>query len=191
MNGPTIGVCGFGRCGSSMVMEMLYRGGIPLVAGTQPISRELPDLERVADLTPEDLAGRAVKLLDYHTRAPLPQAQQWRFVWIDRNAMEQARSTAKFLKGIAGIRLPAGSTRDLARSYRRDRDPALARLRSVGTVVVLNYERVLNDPLHAALTLKRIAPTLQVMPAAEAVHHRDPQCAVGLDFEHTGQAPHG
>ena len=92
-----IGVCGFGRCGSSMVTEMLAAGGVPLATTTNLTSYEI-DLDALPNLGPDDFAGRAVKLLDMlHQGFTIPtDGIDWRFIWIDRNAREQALSIYKF-----------------------------------------------------------------------------------------------
>lgn len=200
---PTIGVCGFGRCGSTMLMAMLTAGGVRAVDGTSTHSGELPDLAAIANLTADQLAGRAVKLLDWTLRAPLPPAPAWSFVWIDRDRVQQARSTVKFLHAIGALRRPNDDAPDgaherwasdvrrtiltLDASYRRDRPRALAALRSAGPVVVLNYEQVLANPRRAVRHLRRIAPNLDGPAAVAAVHQRDGKCRPDLTFE----ASHG
>lgn len=179
---PTIGVCGFGRCGSTMVMAMLDAGGCPPVAGSQPGSYELVDILDAYSLSPDQLAGRAVKLLDHQADLGFPAARSWRFVWIDRDSTEQARSVVKFLQSI-GMPTPDGLEQRLAHSYRTDRPGALGQLRRRGPVTVLRYERVLADPRKAAKRLRHVWAGLDVLAAASAVHDRDSRCLPDLDFE--------
>lgn len=166
---PTIGVCGFGRCGTSMTMAMLAAGGVP-IAGQDSPPYELPDLR---DAWSMDLTGKAVKLLDVVLRAEaVPYAPEWRFVWLDRDHVEQARSAVRFLSA-AGYPVPPDAAARFRDSYRRDRPDALRLLRGAGPVLVLRYERVLEDPRRAARRLKTLWPELDVKAAAGAVERRD------------------
>lgn len=190
----SVGVCGFGRCGSTMVMAMLDAGGIPPVAGTDPRSFELQDLGVLAGLAGEDLDARAVKLLDavlYYEdpRNVMPAVDvDWRFVWLDRKPGEQARSQVKFLEGLVGVQLRRGAVTELRRSYERDRLKALDRLGALGEVLVLPYEHVLRDPQAAAAQLREFTRPIhngwfKTYDAAQAVHRRDGRCRPDLAFE--------
>jgi hypothetical protein len=189
---PTVGVCGFGRCGSTMVMAMLAAGGIPTVPGADPHSHEqIAGPSSLASIPRDALPGRAVKLLDavlYPDRAPLPVPPGgWLFLWLDRDAKEQAKSFAKFLKltGITNL-FPEDIAR-VRRSYRRDRPRALAGLRAIGVVRTDDYEMALWNPRtftrHLAEFLAGGGLTLNRDAAAAVIHRRTPKCAPGLDFE--------
>lgn len=177
-----VGVCGFGRCGSTMVMQMLDAGGLPPVDGTQPGSYELPGIDIVYQRGPAYFEGRAVKLLDAPLRFGAPLASSWQFVWLDRDRMEQAKSQVKFFDLIVGERLPPEAVGIFADSYAVDRPKVLGFLRRTGHVLVLRYEDVLRYPLKAAKHLRKVFPDLDVQAAAAVVHERDgacrPDCAV-------------
>lgn len=189
---PTIGVCGFGRCGSTMAMSMLKAGGIPFVDGSDPDTGELSNL--ALDSLSMPLEGRAVKLLDWILCSDLPPAN-WRFIWLDRDPIEQAKSTAKFLAPLDVVD-DGMDLQWLADSYNRDRPYALTLLRSVGPVLVLEYGRVLAQPKKAA---KQIAMFLagsdgtspvpasnlwfDVRSSAVVVHRRDWRCRPDFAFE--------
>lgn len=175
-----VGVCGFGRCGSTMVMGMLDAGGLAPAPGSQMGSYELTDI-RNAWFTP--LAGRAVKLLDSVLHFGVPDAPAWRFVWLDRDPVEQAKSMLKLMSPFTRGEFAPDAVDRLARSYEADRPRALGRLRKHGDVLVLQYERVLANPRKAAKQLRRVHPELEVDRAASVVHDRDGACRDGLDFE--------
>jgi hypothetical protein len=174
-----------------MAMAMLKAGGVPFVDGSHPDSGEL------THLGPDTLAavrqGGAVKLLDWVLRVDLSSAD-WRFIWLDRDPHEQARSTAKFIAGFGfGDEIDVGV---LAASYGRDRPVALGRLRALGPVLVLGYERVLAQPKKAARQIGRFVagvdglgatrPTelwFDVKAAAAVVHQRDGRCRPDLAIE--------
>ena len=194
----SVGVCGFGRCGSTMLMAMLDAGGIPPVVGSSDRGYEHPDVPTLADLDPADLDRRAVKLLDAVLyREPLSRVlptADWRFVWLDRKPGEQARSHLKFVQGVLGLPPRRGAVTALRDSYDRDRPRALARLRDLGPVLELRYEHVLRDPLAAAHVLRDFLwpvheGQFKIWPASQAVHRRDGRCRPDLAFELDGEVP--
>lgn len=181
---PAVGVCGFGRCGSTMLMSMLVAGGCPPGGADRPPYECDP-----ASLHGRDLAGRCVKLLDPGETAQVlaGPTRQWRFVWLDRNPLEQAKSHIKFLTVMApltGIRPNSQAAERLAAGYAQDRPAILGALRRVGPVLVLDYERVLAQPRKTAKLLKReVWPLLHVESAAAVVHKRDGACRPDLATE--------
>lgn len=181
----TIGVTGFGRCGSSMVMAMLDAGGVPPIVGSAERSYELSDLGGLWAMAEEHLRGRAVKLLDSVTYYGVPPVDEWRFVWIDRNYRQQAKSMVKFAE-MVGLPRYEGDEDALAASYAADRPTTLNLYRAAGKVLVLKYEAVLADPLKAARALHCLVPHLDVDAAAAVVHRRSPECRPDLTFELTG-----
>jgi len=183
-----IGVCGFPRCGSSMTMRMLHAGGIEPVEGSSPVSYELPGLAEFADHDPTMLIGRAVKLLDYvqwYGTDALPNVP-WRFIWLDRNSRQQARSFVKFVSAVGGALTDADVPR-IRSSFEQDRASCVAALQDVGPVLVLKYERTLRDPMAAGRQLEEFCGVLG-LAAAVMVHDRSPECAPDLAFEMQGVA---
>lgn len=190
---PSIGVCGYPRCGSSMFMAMLEAGGIPPVDGSAARSYELLDGLSRANIAKAVVPGRAVKILDFvlHPDGGVKGIENpevdWRFVWIDRDLRDQARSTVKFGRVIGGFDA-TGSENLLVASFVRDRPIALLRLRKIGPVLVLRYDEILRDPVAATEKLGEFVgiPTFSALPAAVVVHDRSPRCAPDLIFEGTG-----
>lgn len=184
-----VGVCGFGRCGSTMLMAMLDAGGCPPAGDVSHRSYELTADQPPTSIT---LIGHAVKLLELPSE-PVPAAPAWRFVWLDRDLEQQAASQVKFLRAVAPELLlrtdDMAARRQLMYSYTRDRPKALGALRRLGPVLALDYERVLRGPRKTARLLRRdIWPALDVDAAAGVVHERDGTCRPDLSFETTGLA---
>ena len=182
--GPAVGVCGFGRCGSTMLMSMLVAGGMrPGNAGHPPYEGD------PASLRGRDLGGTCVKLLFGGRMADIPAGPTaaWRFVWLDRDPMEQAKSYAKVLRTLAPVtgNVPAvGSEARVAEVYEQDRPALLGGLRRIGPTLVLDYERVLAQPRKTARLLRReVFPALDVDAAAAVVHKRGPACLPDLAVE--------
>ena len=187
---PAIGVCGFGRCGSTMMMSMLIAGGMPTVEGTSLSSFEAEDFARLFQYGPDELDGRAVKLLTLvEAYGTAPPASAWKFVWLDRDPGQQALSMMKFMIGL-GMKPPPKSggefimqTRQLSASFRRDRPKLLGMLNKIGPVTVLSFEDVLNRPARAVRTLAKLYPDLDRQAAIAAVHDRGPKALPNLDVE--------
>ena len=175
----TIVVAGLGRCGSSMLMQMLHLGGVPCVgdwpAFEDPRARHVVTREFV-----QACAGQAVKVLDPH-RTGLPG--NVRVVWLDRDRQQQAESHAKFLRLLTGVNPPREQRRKLPGALLRDTHAAMALIGS-RPLIRLRFEEVLRHPLKAAELLAGfVGVPMDCGRAAGAVRARGPECAPGLDME--------
>jgi len=180
-----VGVCGFGRCGSTMAMMMLAAGGLPPVDGCELPPHELGSIDEAWHAAAQ---GRSIKLLGPVTEYPITTRVRWRFLWLDRDPVEQARSTIKFVRvfGLAGEADESDVARvaRMARTYRRDRSRMLGKLHGLGQVVKLQYELALLDPRRAAQQLRDgLWPALDIDAAAAVVHDRDGRCLPDLSVE--------
>ncbi len=183
MSRPVVIVSGFGRCGSSVVMQMLEAGGFPCVG-------DFPSFEdmHVAVMGPIDRAwflshsGRAMKVLDPHQNL-IPRDVPVRAIWLDRDVIQQARSHAKFLRLVAGMPIPDDYPRNVAESLRKDRPGIYAYLGN-GPVLTLTFERVLAAPAAMAAEINRfVCGHLDESAMAKAVRWRPALCAPGMDME--------
>ncbi len=185
-----VGVCGFGRCGSTMTMQMLVAGGLPAGNASEPPYEG--DREAIVG---KDFTGTCVKLLDeYVTAAAVAgPTRAWRFIWLDRDPYEQGCSYLKFLNWMApatGISGAGYTPQQVANTYGRDRPGRIAQLNATGTLLVLDYERVLLRPRKAAARIRRdIFPHLDVAAAAAQVHQRDGRCLPDLAVEESFHTP--
>ena len=178
-----VAVCGFPRSGSSMTMRMLDRGGVPPVPGADDTSYELHNLQAVNELPSPDLVGHAVKLLDSALWIPLRDDIEWRFIWLERDRREQARSQIKFLKGIGGLVWPDAERRLMA-TYKYDEPQAVDELRSRGKLHRMTYKGTLANPRLAADRLaKFVEEPFDAAAAAAVVESRTERCAPDLSFE--------
>lgn len=166
------------------MMGALDAGGIPPNSHASPLSYETSadDLYRLARVIEP---GRSIKLLDWVLHAPLPDAD-WRFVWLDRDRRQQAKSQVKFISTIMDLDLGPVAPAMFMRSYRTDRPRALARLNDVGPVHVVAFEDLLADPTQAMRDVAAfLAPdwTLDPFVAAATIHRRSPECLPDLAVE--------
>jgi hypothetical protein len=158
---------------------MLAAGGLGPAAGSDRHSFELPDIR---DAYGKPLAGTSVKLLDAVLHFGIPKAPSWRFVWLDRDPVEQAKSTLK-LMAATGAEFVDDAVERMVAGHEADRPRALGMLRRHGEVVVMQYERVLINPRKAAKLLRQVFPALDVDAAAAVVHERDGKCREDLAVE--------
>lgn len=176
---PKIIVAGLGRCGTSMVCQMLAAGGLR-VAG------QWPDYETAEPWN--ETGWQVAKLLDPH-RQPLGDWMRGSLVfWLDRKPIEQAASQGKLL----GFHLSRAERKDMAALILRDRCASQRRLRMAGHhPLVFDFERILRTPYQTADQFDHWLKEwfgyhgFRADLAAEVVHDkRSPACAPDLSMEH-------
>lgn len=182
-------VSGFGRCGSSLVMQMLNAGGMPC-AGEYPAFEAAESSGHLggASISAEWLAsipGHAVKILDPQN-GRIPRSVCC-VIWCSRDYHEQARSQAKFA-AMFGMPVNRDTVRAFEESYRRDKPAAVKSLLRTGTsgIMEVRFDDLLRNPQDEA---RKIADycctTLDVEKMATQVRRRSPLCAPGMDMELT------
>lgn len=180
-------VSGLGRCGSSLVMQMLAAGGHPVF---EPEEALPPAYENVAALgLPQRheflqrAHGTALKVLDPH-KFRLPAIHHYRVIWCDRDPREQAKSQMKFLGAMFGVARSRDDRRAIERGLRRDRGACLALFLKMprASLLVVRFEDLLSWPLAAAEKIARFAGLPQSAEAAMAgrVVRRSPLCFDGM-----------
>jgi hypothetical protein len=151
---PIILVSGFGRCGTSLVMQMLSAAGIDCT-GLPPTWEEKPPKGADAAYWVEHYAGRAIKVLDPHRLCP-PKGPAYRVIWLDRNIRQQALSHLKFLRALrlADPQMPDKViVKKFEKSLIRDRPRATSVLRGLAgeeNCYNLRFEDIINAPHVAA-----------------------------------------
>lgn len=171
-----------------MAMAMLDAGGIPPVDGTHPASFELLDITMYERITDADVVGRSMKTFAnlHHATAVARTKAPWRFIWLDRNPTQQARSSLKMMAEFAPEQLgddPDEEMRRFARGTVQERPKYLGFYRGIGPVLTLQYERVLANPAKAAKQIAAFIPGLDRAAMAAVVHDRTGDCRPDLAFE--------
>ncbi len=195
---PITIVAGFGRCGSSLVMQMLAAGGIPTPYSSYPSYEVDFAHTRVAI---HDLHGGAIKVLDPHVNRP-PVGPEYRWIWLDRDPVQQAKSMAKFLKA-AMVEAPAplppmpefgpDQIAKLAEAFKRDRPKAngvMLKYTQPSGILKLRFEAILADPNFAAYSLNKFCGgRLDEAKMVAMVRLRSPECLPYLmEFEQMAEA---
>lgn len=179
-------VAGFGRCGSTLVMHMLDRAGVPTI-GRAP-DYELRPIQNAADCDwLATLGGHAVKLLTpaYRTVALRPNPiGVYRSIWLDRDPVEQARSQIKLIAlSDPTLALDRSAARAMAQSLRRDRRRARAKLRAAGPMLSIRFEQLLTDPSGVARLIASHVARGDPDEMAAAVLPRGPECQPDMRIE--------
>jgi hypothetical protein len=194
MNGaPITFVCGFGRCGSSLVMQMLDAGGMNCVGEFPDYEPDAVNLASIGTMTAAWLARHewhAMKILDPQ-RGRIEPGVPCRAIWLDRDPIQQARSAVKMMREFMGIAVPSPrrTVHAFAAAYKADRPRALASLRAAGVarVLALRFEDILATPYEAATIIANLCPesALDVAKMAACVLSRRAECAPDMAIEHS------
>ena len=180
MSAPTIIVTGLGRCGTSLVMQMLSAAGIPTV-GTYPdfeddLVLDLPALDAQREFASR-CQGRAVKIIDPHLHAP-PIGLDYRTIFLTRHPVEQAKSILK----LAGDRSNRQARRAMETSVRKDTIIAsMAAAQIEGRYYNMPFEHLIHDPIGSAEAIAKYIwrhgqPLLDVEAMARCVRRRPATC---------------
>lgn len=182
MSDHVILVCGFGRCGSSLVMQMLDAGGVPTIGEYPAFEDDRTGLDR----DPQWIAaqcGKALKLLDPHYPDGRLIPGNYKIIWLDRDHKQQARSQAKFARLLMGLPIDRAWVRALAGSYQKDLPVALKILQDRGPVLRVRFEDILNDTFNAACRISKHLGIGDVPNMVSQVRRRSPENANGMDME--------
>lgn len=186
-------VCGFGRCGSSLTMQLLEAGGVPCFGRAPFFEPDELGIERDLQKLVPQLNGKAAKVLGPQ-RCEWPQRDDYKVIWLDRDPHEQAKSQIKWLKHWAysmtrrrEVLLPATKERieERAASIAQDREACMDLFPKIGAAVcMLRFEQLLSEP---ATQSERIAGflglPLDVDAMAKVVQRRPSECAPSLNME--------
>ena len=182
---PVLFITGLGRCGTTMMMQMLRAAGVPC-AGSPPAFEDIPVLPSGVDHEwLANQAGKAVKWID--PTVTRVRHQNGAAIFLSRDPAEQARSQIKMI-GAASDR---ATRRRMEKSIRRDTRRAHAIVTNMfGAHFVrpIHYDKVLRTPLHAASEVAALCDTLgipfgEIADAANVVHSRTPACRPDLSAE--------
>ena len=170
---PPVIVAGFGRCGSSLVMQMLHAAGFP-VTGEYP-SFECEEYN--AGGMPPPAGASKVLNLEYNP----PPGGPYRWVWLDRSPAQQAKSQAKMLRELGGVRVSRKFVRALACGYGPGRRASFEVMRRLGgPILVLSFEQLVLDPRGAAEQLAAFTGCDHAGVMAGVVRKRKPECLPDL-----------
>lgn len=193
MTARTLFVCGLGRCGTSLTMQMLHAGGMPCTGRWPAFEPEeiSPDRQFGAALNHAWLisqAGHAIKWLDPFRFVPLPDDLPHAFIWLDRDPWEQANSQAKMAYLLAG--LPLSNRRQRAAVAARLPGDRAASLKVLGRAprLDLRFEDLINPAAGAEVRIAEFVASIFLKPLdiqamTRARRMRGPSCQPSLEIE--------
>jgi len=183
---PIVVVSGLPRSGTSMMMQMLAAGGLPLVTdGVRAADQSNPagyfELEAVKALDTRvdrrwlsDARGRAVKIVS-PLLMHLPDSHNYRVIFMQRPLAEVIASQNVMLArgGLAPAGEPADptSSQTLAAEYEAHlrRVHALLARRACFDTLIVNYGDAIADPRACAERVAAFVGGLDVEPMASAI----------------------
>ena len=181
-------VCGLPRSGTSLLMQMLCAGGVPIF---DPDEAAHPFFEtrqvRLARRWDLDAIGCTAKLLA-PSRWPPPKAGRYKFIITRRNPRQQARSTAKFLhmgctQGRT-ILLGKPQVREAEIGIKRDQATLESLLAGYDAPVLhVRFKTLVTKPELVVRDLDAFVGPLDCAAALERVIPRSPKCLPGM-LEH-------
>jgi len=182
-------VCGFGRCGSSLTMQMLKAGGVPCFGDAPAFEPDAVSVRRVmSELLPK-LDGIAAKILDPQ-RSEWPKRSGMKVIWLDRNRIEQAKSQIKMVETFGGFTVPRRSQaiKGMAASLIPDREKCMDLFADIGAdVLPLKFEDILESPRYAACAISSFLCLKLPIEAIDAmvlvVRRRRPECRPDMALE--------
>lgn len=187
---PILFIAGFGRCGTTMAMTMLDRGGFP-VSGPRP-AYEVNEMSllgvNIGWVNAQ--AGRAVKWVDPMVARINPAALTARPVIIHmmRPATEIAASQVKMAHWMMGIPNDRRTRRAFAADIKAKAGRMDAILQMTGRCYHMSFDWVLAQPKEAAMELADIlkmefGADFDPVAAARVVIPRSPLCAPDMRIE--------
>ena len=188
MNQSTVLVCGMGRCGTSMVMAMLERGGLPVYGEYPAYEPDDTSMDRDMPSLLSKLGARACKILD-PIRSEWPHQINAKVIWLDRNATQQAKSQIKLIRLTSGFSIPGNAWKKLRDSLIAEREENLDLLSQRCAVHITSFEAILSYPATASYEIANfLKRDLNQSAMAAVVQARSPKCAKGLEIEEAGVA---
>lgn len=181
-----VAVAGCSRCGSTMMMQALEAGGLPVHHGGNRVGYECDESQEAMMSGSAEflrtIPGKAVKLLDPQRFATPCVPIAW--IWMWRDADQQALSQIKFMGQMFSMIRPDEGR--LAASLRKDNErvPVELSRRPKSRVLVVDFARLLALPdAVMAEVVGFINRPMDIKAMASVVLPRGPACAVGMDIE--------
>ncbi len=188
---PTLFVAGLGRCGTSLVLQMLDAAGMKC-AGKYP---DFEPVEMKSFSKPVDTswlksnAGSAIKWLDPHKVRVATSEIDASVIWMHRDHHQQAKSQAKFMEALLGVHLARSDISKLKNQLRTETKLALRATRPLPLHVIC-FERLLSEPAETAANIVQFLHGTghqfshdPVSLMADQVIPRKPKCMPDLSIE--------
>lgn len=175
-------VAGLGRCGSSLVMQMIEATGVPCFG-------EFPAFEprevSIDERSPQRLleVPMAMKILS-------PQLSKWplsfeaKIIWLDRDVREQAKSQVKFLQMVAGAEIGGQAWRAIAKGLGDEKALCYRWLkRSTCEPLLMTFDEIVTNRLRSARRIAAYIGQGDALRMSTIIRPRGVKCEPGMDIE--------
>lgn len=169
-------VSGMLRSGTSMMMKMLESGGMQLFED-QAISHETKQMLGLPRKWQwlRQCENKAVKILEPLYYRPAAKFD-YKIIWMDRDPMQQARSQAKLLAMLSDYSLDSKHLLRLSLSLIEDTPKSVALLESLGPVLRVKFEHIIDRPNEAAHMVAEFIGNLDIREMERVVIPRTSKC---------------
>jgi len=182
-------VTGLPRSGTTLAMMMLEAGGIPAYFNpNDPLHQALRETPKHSGL-PDDhdwvkeCEGMVLKNL-MPCFYQLPKNFEYRFIWMDRDSKEHAKSNRKFIYWLKRVPLQdIGSKRDFIKRHERFTKKGLDFLKTYPhfRLTHIRFESILNNPTREAERMAEfLEKDLDIQAMIDVVIPRSPRCQKGF-----------
>jgi len=172
--GMKIIVTGLPRSGTTLMMKMLYKGGVEVVADTRVAFEDIRPTYLPEDSSfLDECDNKAIKVLD-PLRCRLPYGPHYKFILMKRDPKEVARSQAKFLYGNRNAK-----TNKSAREIKKAWYDTLLLLNRYpdSEVLVVRFEDLLMTPASESDRIRTfLGVPMDIYKMSECVLKRGPEC---------------
>lgn len=177
-------VSGCGRCGTTLLMQMLHAGGIKVIGNS--VSYEDPrtePLNRKADTTFMQL-GKAIKIIDLH-RKQLPDNIPCRILYLTRNNVDQAKSQIKLLQQVCNVPVPNKEYKAFSKQINIDNAKAFEKMAKKGyKYLPLSFGQLIEDSYHTCVSItKFLQIDLDIQKMIAVVIKRPLECMPDMSIE--------
>lgn len=185
MGRPCIVVAGQGRCGTSLMMQMLSSAGVPCVGDWPGFETDASMIKTFDAAGFGKLAECAIKIID-PANLEIRDMPNHVVIWLDRDFGEQAKSAAKFLSLFMGMRLGRNAIRALASDLKNSRAKHRAAIGLAGGCpsISLTFEDLIILPDGVAARLGAFLEDhgwrINAGAMARCVMPRSPRCFPGF-----------
>lgn len=164
----TIIVAGCARSGMTLTMNLLHYGGYPCF-GPPPAFEEY----EVGRIDWNEANGKAVKLVDTHIQ--FPPTGEYLVILTKRDIKEQTRSTIKFMRMVAGVKMPKDSPK-LAKSIVDDWYKIKKWAERQSKMIIVDFADTLRDPEGTVRQINELIGFELKPEAVNCVIKRGPEC---------------
>jgi hypothetical protein len=154
MNNDITIVTGFGRCGTSLVMQVLYAAGTECTGNWPSFENEEVFPVHFNKNWLRDQKRKAVKIMEPDQSMHNLNGMTIRTIWVRRSYMQQARSMAKLASVAMQKPLPTeGEIAVVADGWKKRTFKAITHMATLGPLMVIDFEDLIYPMMETYIKL--------------------------------------